>query len=306
MSNLSIDSTIDCMQQINLIVTCTKRKKQNPDWYLQIRGLKRFDINTAFKMWLARLDQAEVAGIPARSLYSGDHWSVVRGLDNPSIQDRMKVNIWVCSAGYGLVSMDTLVKPYSATFSPSHPDSTSNWTNSDSNILNSRRWWQLLSNWTNSESGLPRSICDVAKVFPNSPIIVAASKVYLNAIADDLSDSLGYLNRPDFLSIVSAGTNSLDGGRLEANLLPSNARLQHVVGGALLSLNIRIVREIIGNSDLASLKYGSIKGWLDELIKRQPTMGRQRRSSLTDDEVVNYILVQWEQVCTLAGSLILR
>jgi hypothetical protein len=271
-----------------------------------MRELKRFDVNTAFKKWLARLDQAEVAGVPARSLYSGDHWSIVRGLENPSIHNRMKVNIWVCSAGYGLVSMDTLVKPYSATFSPSHPDSTSNWTNSDSNILNSRLWWQLLSSWTNSESGLPRSICDVAKVYPNSPIIVAASKVYLNAIADDLSDSLRYLNRPGLLSIVSTGTNSLDGRRLEANLLPSNASLQHFVGGALLSLNIRIVREIMGNSDLASLEYGSIKGWLDELIERQPTFGRQKRSSLTDDEVMKYILEQWEQDCTLARSPMLR
>jgi len=199
-----------------------------------------------------------------------------------------------------------LVKPYSATFSPSHPDSTSNWTNSDSNILNSRLWWQLLASGTDSESGLPRSICDVAKIFPNSPIIVAASKVYLNAIADDLSDSLRYLDRPGLLSIVSAGTKSLDGGRLEGNLLPSDASLQPVVGGALLSLNIRIVREIMRNSDLASLEYGSIKGWLDELIERQPTTGKQRRSSLTDDEVVNYILGQWEHDCTLARSPLLR
>ena len=292
------------MDQINVIVTCTKRKKANPVSNLHVRNFKRFNIETAFARWTREIIKTDVESFSARQLYSGDHWSIIRSLADASTCRNQKVNIWVCSAGYGIISLNTLIKPYSATFSSSHPDSVSNWSDNSSNTINARLWWQLLTKWTDMNHDGPRSVSDIARSYPGTPMIVAASQVYLSAIADDLVEGAQYLDDPELLSIVSAGS-----GRskiLPSNLLPCDARLQHVVGGPLLSLNIRIVRKILERSDSESMRFSSIKRWLEILNARQPEIRRYQRIALTDQEVKRYILCQLEKNPRARRSSMLR
>ena len=46
---------------------------------------------------------------------------VARGL--PDEAGGRPAQLWACSAGYGLIRADALVRPYAATFTSGHPDS---------------------------------------------------------------------------------------------------------------------------------------------------------------------------------------
>src|SRR5690348_14722814 len=92
---------------INMVVTCTKRKRISPKRELQLRSVKGRSLAEKSRLWLRRLNKAAGKRIAARDLYAGDHWSIVRALDEAAADSKLAVNIWVCSAGYGLVSLDT-------------------------------------------------------------------------------------------------------------------------------------------------------------------------------------------------------
>ena len=68
------------------------------------------------RMWTTRLEDDTVAPIAAHDLYCGDHWAVAKGLA-AGAQSR-RVELWVASAGYGLVPASAPLKPYAATFTP--------------------------------------------------------------------------------------------------------------------------------------------------------------------------------------------
>jgi hypothetical protein len=62
---------------------------------------------------------------------------------------------------------------------------------------------------------------------PDSPMILAASKNYLDAVYDDLLAAAHQLHSTSQLAVISAGTSRL--AELSANLVPADARLQHYV-----------------------------------------------------------------------------
>ena len=87
-----------------------------------MRGIDARDVDSAFAEWSSRLERCTAEPVPARRLYAGDHWSVVQYLEDVAAASKLDSAIWVCSAGYGLIGIDTNIKPYSATFSSRHLD----------------------------------------------------------------------------------------------------------------------------------------------------------------------------------------
>lgn len=94
---------------VHLIVTCTRRKTVaagdavSPD---------ERDVERAYGLWLERLVQARRGSSPmsAGELYTGQHWSRAAAARNGA-------EMWVISAGLGLLHVSDSVVPYEATFS---------------------------------------------------------------------------------------------------------------------------------------------------------------------------------------------
>ena len=87
---------------------------------------------------------------PAIDLYAGEHWDVARRLANLSDADT-SVELWVCSAGYGLIPASAPSAPYAATFTPGNADSVPDGAEGAS------AWWNALASW---EGPLPQSPLD--------------------------------------------------------------------------------------------------------------------------------------------------
>src|SRR5437868_12287553 len=112
------------MGGVNLIVSCTKRKTRHATASLRLRDLPGpATVEERSGAWISRLQAARSDLTPARDLYCGDHWAVVRSIAQCVPANAPAVRVWVCSAGYGLVTPDSHLAPYDATFTPRQPDS---------------------------------------------------------------------------------------------------------------------------------------------------------------------------------------
>lgn len=271
---------------VNILITCTKRKTRSVPTGLRLGSVPAGPPAERVPAWLSRLRACRGESIPAEGLYAGDSWNVIRSLASGG-PGAPAVRVWVCSAGYGLLSLASKVHPYSATFDRGQPDSVSANGQAGASREASRVWWRLLSEWAGPLPGAPRTIAELAEAHPRSPLLVVASAVYLGAIVDDLRESLGRLSDPDQLSVISAGTTSLEG--LSEHLLPCDARLQRLVGGARASLNARLAR--LGLSSLRGRRAArsTLRELFSGLLAERMEAPSPRRPALSDTEVKRYL-----------------
>jgi hypothetical protein len=289
---------------VNIIVTCTSRKTQDPARGYRLRDLRERAISTRAGTWIEKLRARGESETKASELYCGEYWSVVRSLPMTARKSRVVVRSWICSAGYGLISPESRIHPYSATFSPYEPDCATRGFVGDARRDAAQQWWQEIAQWRGPRGNELRSVRSIARRYPRTPLLVVASPDYLSALEKDLSNALDTLSDPDLLLIVSAGTRSL--GKLTDHLLPCNARLQPVLGGTRGSLNIRIARlllERVGNT-LLNVERASVE--LGKLLRKQPPIVRYHRQAVTDQQVRTFIRLQLNRNGVISRSVLLR
>jgi hypothetical protein len=219
-------------------------------------------------------------------MYSGDHWSIARSIPNDSARRNLAVRLWICSAGYGLISPDTLIKPYRATFSKGQDDYVAVGLMLDDPERASRQWWDRVCSSALHHPIGPRSIAELAEQFGNVPMLVVMSADYLLAIRDDLRRTVSLPYFKTHLSIISSGTPS-DHPLWRDHLLPSGADLAGTVGGTLTSLNIRVARRLLEKLDAAEPDTETFSR-LCRSIKRKPYDIPQRRE-MTDQQIADFV-----------------
>ena len=175
----------------------------------------------------------------------GEHWQVTMSLAKVGEAAGLAVDLWVVSAGYGLVHEGDLVKPYAATFTPGLPDSVIRPDQAGRRVATSD-WWAQLALWRGPTSGNPRSLSELARRNPTDHLIVALGSTYLEAVLDDITAARSLLKDPALLVVISAGTRPSD--RLGSNLIPIDSSYQHYLGGTRLSLNVRAARWLVATS----------------------------------------------------------
>ncbi len=267
---------------VNIIVTCTKTKTLHPSRECQLRSVPNGTVEERAAEWVRRLKRHASEGISAAELYSGGHWHIVRNLDS----SRFKIRTWVCSAGYGLIHLGDRIAAYSATFSVNHPDSVRRGVSDTPGGAISSAWWDCLASWPGPSRGSPRSLAQLVEAYPKSPVIVVASERYLDALRDDLKAATELLADHENLMIISAGTKTL--GDLNRYLIPCDARLQALLGGARGSLNIRLARKVLIEAR-SRPRLAGLKRLCRRTLERQPPSPVYDRHPMTDMQVRAYI-----------------
>jgi hypothetical protein len=283
MINLIAEDNLHSNSVINIIVPCTNRKTNREVPQQRFRDFNCGSAKETVPRWIRAVDYSPKHSVPASTLYSGDHWYVVRSIYH---QFGNRSNIWICSAGYGLIPFNAPIRPYSCTFTPNHPDSVT-FSGKAAEKKFGSLWWKALSKWEGPVPGSPRTIQDIARENPSSPILVNASSHYLLALKDDLIAARGELDSPDRLMIISAGLRGLDG--LSSSVLPCDARFQGLVDGARVSLNVRIARLLLSSTDLSNLRFDSALVFLKQLLENLPEVTKYERRKATDEEVTSFI-----------------
>ncbi|HHH4239786.1 TPA: DUF6884 domain-containing protein [Enterobacter hormaechei subsp. steigerwaltii] len=208
---------------VNLIVTCTRRKTITAG---QTVFPYEHDAGNAYEVWLERLARArnDGAAITAGELYTGQHWSRAA-----AAAKRTGAELWVISAGLGLLHVSDPVVPYEATFS-SMPFSHS-------------RLWESLTACPPAERRYA-SLRTLMQARPDDRFVVAASPVYLRAVESDLYAGREALCTPEQLVVVTSKSYQ---GILKGSVIYTNADMINALNTNMAGLNISYATQLLVN-----------------------------------------------------------
>jgi hypothetical protein len=269
---------------VNLVVSCSNRKRYETAPGLAAHKLAGSDVERRLKTWKERLETVQAQKYPAQELYMGEHWSVARDIPPEAKSQGWEVRLWICSAGYGLIQPGTRIKSYQATFAAGTRDYVVPGARDNGAA---QEWWTGACSYTFlGERSFPRSFAALALAYPRTPLIVALSADYLNAVEHDLLKVLEHRFFHRYLSIISCGLR-INHRCWKHNRLPCDGRLSAALGGTLTSLNARVARFLFSlpadsepTVDHWSAKLGLIEG---------QTRVSQSREPQSDVEVARFI-----------------
>lgn len=280
--------------ELVIVASCTMRKNGDIPQALRFRRYARSNNGTRpIDAWRKALQTHDVDTIPAARLYAGAFWSVVGELPAIARGRGIAASLLIASAGYGLVSSEAELKPYSATFSPGPDSVVPDPPDSDSRARGYKGWWRQLSSWKGPRGHHgPRSLAQIANRRPGASILVIASPVYVRAIADDLLGAAQALRRPESLVIVSSVAGFPC--ELAEHLIPSVGRLQTRLGGTLGSLHARTARHLLKEASLP-LDAHVLRAKFKRIASRAKPLKSNSRERRTDSQVRAFIRAQLKE-----------
>lgn len=256
--------------------------------------------------WWRRLTTHTTVSVPAVDLYGGDHWSVAKSLPAAAAASGYEAQLWVASAGYGLVPADAQLRPYSATFAAGHRDSVFP-ARRDATTRSAfmRDWWLHLGATPGPRRGAPRTVTQLVKASPNACVMVVGSPDYISAMAADLSCAISRAPHPDRIIVVSR-PGEFARGVLGDHLIPSDARLQRGVGGARTSLHVRVAKKILEEIPQWDLSAAVLRSHYRRVLASSaaaPTFDRER---LTDQQVEQFVRAEVRRTPGVSCTRVLR
>lgn len=273
---------------LNVVVTCTDRKTRPIRTSHMMRSVRARHIKSRVAEWIRRLEASGEQVVPAADLYAGDHWAIVRSLADVLRDQDSDARLWVLSAGYGLIPLEGPVVPYSATFSPRHPDSVSGAGVREGPTALARQWWAALSLWRPGGARGPRSLRELVRRDPKGTLLIEASPTYLRAVSEDLSAAATLLRAPEKLALFSSGSATL--GDLARHRVPTSTRLHSLLGGGCHSLNARLLLRAVSEAKSdRMLTTHVLRDWAKELTMSQPPVQKPERTPMSDDAVRTFI-----------------
>src|SRR5262249_10951824 len=153
------------------------------------------------RIWCTRLEKHRSDTALIGELYAGDHWTVVLSLPAVARAAGFEPQLWVISAGYGLVSERARLHSYSATFGRAYLDSVATCGGAEAQATN-QAWWSHLTNWRGPEQA-PRSLEMLVRQDPRAGLLVMGSADYIRAVEDDLLAAAKRLDDPARLVVIS-------------------------------------------------------------------------------------------------------
>ena len=275
-----------------LITNCAATKRIAAGDPVLLRNWKG-SVRQRFHWWQKAIEK-QVSATTVRDCYAGDAWSQAIAAEKVSPTESQ---LWVLSAGLGLLSADYTIPSYSATFVNSDLDSVA------SDHQGKADWWNMLVEWRRELTGIG-CITDLALANSASVFIVAVSSTYLSVIKEDLISARSALASSDNMLVISAGTHRLPA--LGASLLPIDARFESLVGGARATLNARMLRHIVEKYKSRKISASQISEYLSVLTTNLGQHRSFERTPLNDKQIATFIRKQSKLLPRPSASAFLR
>jgi hypothetical protein len=269
---------------LRLIASCAQTKVCQPEERHQLGQYSGRAGQQALESWVEALTHAADVTTQAADLYQGAHWRATKGAFDAIEAKRNDSELWVASAGWGLVRGDTRIVPYSASLGPG-PDSIRNldWPRELGMREIAQHWIRELTD---------RFIGSTLSWDAQDACVVVVSLDYYWGIEPFLLDVAG---RTKNLLIFSTQLHQSPGSAsplLREFVMPIDERYRMLPEFSHLtntSLNAGVAEwlvteypDVIFDTDLRNRIFADLRGRLPE-YKRPPP------NSMTDDEVLAYI-----------------
>ena len=225
---------------MKVFVSCVSKK--HGDIVANISNISKSNLQDVFDKWKTSTQ----GGIPSRDVYKGTQWELIKNLNN-------KVKTYVISAGYGVITLDTPIVPYSITFSNAYVENKHllipkfDLTQKEAN----KRWFNMFGDFSNLWDG------DETYIFTINPI-------YLNVLDLPKKDNIVILNN------YSLG------------------RLAKWLGTGANNLCVKFAEYIVNNHpNLSGNK--ELKSIVKDLDSKYGQDLYQKREKIDDDFIINWI-----------------
>lgn len=252
--------------------------------------------------WCNALNEAisTSATVCAGDLYKGGHWATAKAILN-----EYPIDLWVLSAGLGLLHHKDNVVPYKATFAVGYDESIPLYSQEYVGKSFHRTWWKEITTRSIFKSKHPTSIVDLMKENKKDYYIICGSPDYINAIELDIINGIEYLvdAKKQLLIITSKKIND----RLTAYLFKTNQNMAQWLRCNMLMLNISVAKYIVKKftsnqlNNLNELSEKLVKE-LKELPEREIKKGIRR----SPEEVKSFILKLMDQHPGISATHALR
>lgn len=269
---------------LHVVVSCKSRKTVDVPANLRMSTIRAVNLPERMRDWVEQLQTNRSAEVPASSLYAGDHWRVVLRIPGAA-GGRLDVRLWVVSAGYGLVSIDTPLKAYSATFISEHAESVAprrcGYSTAD--------WWRNLSRWSPDVYAGPRTLDELAASLTRrrDVLLLALSQPYALALREDIASA--ERRAVGRVALVSVGLAAAANLSAPASLLPVEARLKQTVGGAMQGVNGRIAEMIVREHAKWFPSVDRLRALIGQWVADAPALPTYGRAVQSDDAVRQFI-----------------
>ncbi len=228
-------------------------------------------------------------------LYCGRAYSEARLASNA-----LGAELAVVSAGHGIVRSDQEIPAYGLTVAPGKPDSVQDKV--EESQWSSAKWWRALGDCSPASVGLSdyflRTSADL--------ILISLSENYANLLFDELSDLDDSI--VDKIRIFGAGLHPHLPTNVKSSLMPYDVRLNgpdSPIRGTMSDFPTRALHHFA-----QGLKQGWIGGQtsskdrcdIENLLRKWAPAEIPVRKKMTDGEVVNFILQNWERTKGRSGA----
>lgn len=282
---------------LHAITSCTDRKRVQVMVEARMRAVGAKDLKARIDEWLEIVTNSSLPKHSVRSLYGGEHWTAFLSLLRLG---KGSIAGWVVSAGFGLLAVDAEAPGYSATFSKGQPDSVCpegvEWSNRD--------WWLELGQRRSSHED-KRSVLDLLRADKNAQVVCAASYAYLDTIAADLIDAADFVGGPDRILVLGTKVPSSITNHPFVATPTYDSRLQPLVGGSRIGLNVRVADRIIDTWRGGDIGVHASRT-LQRMMEDAPPPRQFDRTPATDEEIRAFIRLHLARSDNTAASPLLR
>ncbi len=288
--------------RLHIVANCADRKRLPVPAERRLGTHRASGSRSRMSSFIAALSASRGESVEAKDLYVGPYWAVVRELPVVADASRIDAELWIASAGYGLVPSNAKLHGYSATFRVGEPDSVASTTEPHSVAEQVSAWWAGLASWR-GPSRAPRRVTELAAVDPRAIVMVLGSPRYVQAMSDDLRGAARLLG--DRLIIVTSHEFEL-GHPLRDNVVVAEERLLAEVQGARPALQARVARHILANARRHGLGAAELRRKYDKLAEGSGFRRTPERSPMTDRAVRLFITRQLHATPNLSCTRALR
>lgn len=292
------------MSNINLITTCTNGKNSDSKTILSLSQFSsgRTPSNILINSWCSALNKAisNSLTVSVKDLYKGGHWATAK-----EVLNKYPVDLWVISAGLGLLHHQDKVIPYKATFAVGYEESIPSYSSEYIGKTFHRTWWKEICERSFFKSKHPTSIAELMKSNKSDYFIICGSPDYINAIELDVLNGLDYLtdSNKQLLIITSKKINN----RLQKYSFKTSQKMAAWLKCNMLTLNISMAKYLINEfstSNLDDLSELSLR--ISDELQELPAYATKKGIRRSPEEVNHFILEIMKQEPGLSATHALR
>jgi hypothetical protein len=184
-----------------------------------------------------------------------------------------RAELWIISAGHGLVGRDRQIKSYSSTFSTGSFDSVWRGRHDGDRRTRLQEWWASLPHEATLGELLGRE----------GRIVVAAGAPYIAAVEADLRSAAEADASVEHLSLISAGSQASE------IRLPVSGHLRSAFGGTDNGLNARVLAFLAASASEHGFRRLRMATMLERVAVASPAPERTIGTPSTDDQIVEQL-----------------